>query len=140
MQIFCRKPSVSLFDRERLHSYVPSKIRYFWRAQCWSWAALETASQRFALEGTAHGGRFPSCRSDGVSLRHRVARAPVLLACRDCWKGHTKKRNRNIQLMGLIDCRSLAALRRARALDPRRHAGWRAPATQAQCRRKARWG
>jgi type IV secretory pathway protease TraF len=29
MQIFCRKPSVSLCDRERLHSYVPSKIDTF---------------------------------------------------------------------------------------------------------------
>jgi len=29
MQIFCRKPSFSLFDRERLHSCVPSKIDTF---------------------------------------------------------------------------------------------------------------
>ncbi len=29
MQIFCRKPSISLFDRKRPHSCVPSKIQTF---------------------------------------------------------------------------------------------------------------
>ena len=29
MQIFCRKPSFTLFDRERLHSCVPSKFDTF---------------------------------------------------------------------------------------------------------------
>jgi len=31
MQIFCRKPSISLFDRKRPHSCVPSKIQTFGR-------------------------------------------------------------------------------------------------------------
>lgn len=29
MQIYCRKPSLNLFDRERFHSCVPSKIETF---------------------------------------------------------------------------------------------------------------
>jgi hypothetical protein len=29
VQILCRKPSISLFDRERLHSCIPSKIDTF---------------------------------------------------------------------------------------------------------------
>ena len=122
MQIFCRKPSFTLFDRERLRSYVPSKFDTF-RERSVGLGRPLRPPPRCALERTACGGRFSSCRSDGFSLRHRVAWARVLLACRDCWKGHTKKRNRNSQLMGHIDCRSLTALRGARALDPRRHAG-----------------
>jgi soluble lytic murein transglycosylase-like protein len=63
MQIFCRKPSVSLFDRERLHSCVPSKIdfggrsyglgRSFRRSACVSpWKEQPTAA-RISRVGTA---------------------------------------------------------------------------------------